>query len=264
MQAPLISSETSAPHVIPAPPAASDNGHNVAGHPPPASVADGMNEIARFLTLVVPWPAIDGDGYINLHYTQARAADGKVFWFGKPTKAVAEAVALVERLVRQPNVRDIYFCLSRQRATKLNQYGTVVAARSRDNAVALTSIWLDIDVKDPPKGYASLQEAVRGLQAFEATVGLPPPSALVFSGGGLHVYWSSTKVFTPDEWRPLAERLKNAALQHGLRCDAGCTTDRARILRVPGTFNWKNGEKRPVKLMRLGTPYDFDGKTYEF
>jgi DNA primase catalytic subunit len=95
------------------------------------------------------------------------------------------------------------------------------------------------------------------LTAFYRAVGLPEPSAVVFSGGGLHVYWTSKTALTPDEWRPLAEGLKNAALKHGLRCDAGCTTDRARILRVPDTFNWKTGIKRPVKLLRLGECYDF-------
>lgn len=213
-------------------------------------------DIARFLTAVVPWPSNDGDGYINIHYT-VESSTGKRAWRGKPTKNIAEAVVLVERLLRSPRVRDLYFCLSRQRAYKLDQFGKSAADRSKDNAVALQSIWLDIDVKDPPNGYASVGEAVAAFKAFYRAVGLPSPTAVVFSGGGLHVYWSSTRALTPDEWQPLALGLKNAALQHGLRCDAGCTTDRARLLRVPGTFNCKGGQKRPVKLLWLGASYDF-------
>jgi hypothetical protein len=36
------------------------------------------------------------------------------------------------------------------------------------------------------------------------------------------------------EWQPHANGLKDLAVKHGLRFDAGCTTDCARILRVPG------------------------------
>jgi hypothetical protein len=95
------------------------------------------------------------------------------------------------------------------------------------------------------------------LRTFYRAIAMPTPSAIVLSGGGLHVYWSSRRPLTPEEWRPLAEGLKNAALKHGLRFDAACTSDRARILRVPETLNWKNGQKRPVKLLWLGASYDF-------
>jgi hypothetical protein len=221
------------------------------------AVGGDGGDIARFLVEVASWPVKDGDGYINFDWTQVKAQTDTLFWRGKPTTTVAEAVALVERLLLLPHVRDIYFCLSRQRAYKRDHFGNIAAERSKKNAVALKAIWLDIDVKDPPKGYANVGEASAALKAFYHAVGLPPPSAVVFSGGGLHVYWSSNTALTPDEWRPLAERLKSAALKHGLRCDTACTIDRARILRVPDTFNWKGGLKRPVKLLWLGASYDF-------
>ena len=83
------------------------------------------------------------------------------------------------------------------------------------------------------------------------------PNAAVASGGGLHVYWISNTPLTPDQWHPLACALKNAALTNGLRCDAGCTVDSARVLRVPGTWNCKNGLQRPVKLLWIGQDFDF-------
>ena len=227
-----------------------------ARHPATRFAGAPLDDITRFFGHVAPWPT-DDEGYINVHWTQVAARSERPFWRGKPTNSVSEAVALVERLLRLSRVRDVYFCLSRQRAYKLDQFGKVVAHRSKDNAIALKSIWLDIDVKDPPKGYATAGEAAAALKSFYHAVGLPPPSAVVCSGGGLHVYWISQAPLTPDEWRPLAECLKNAAIRHGLRCDAGCTTDRARILRVPDTFNWKGGKKRPVKLLWLGECYEF-------
>ena len=41
----------------------------------------------------------------------------------------------------------------------------------------------------------------------------------------------------PGSVAPVRRALKNAVLEHGLRCDEGCTADAARILRVPGTWN---------------------------
>ena len=121
--------------------------------------------------------------------------------------------------------------------------------RHQKDAVALKAIWLDIDVKPPPKGYATLEEAQDALTAFVKAAGLPPPSAVVSSGGGLHVYWISDKPLTPDEWRPYAEGLKAAAINFGLRCDTQCTVNAAQVLRVPGTFNHKTVRSRAVKLL---------------
>ena len=45
--------------------------------------------------------------------------------------------------------------------------------------------------------------------------------------------------------------LKIAAIKHGLRCDAGVTSDCARILRVPNTFNYKTDPPKPVKIRWL-------------
>src|SRR5215831_6820429 len=131
-------------------------------------------------------------------------------WGGKAAKTVKEFMRLLDSVRAQENTRDIYFCLSLQSATRTNKRGRVAAARSQKNALALKALWLDIDVKDPPRGYANLVEALDALRAFRDSVKLPPPSALVFSGGGLHVYWCSDKPLTPAEWKPYAEGLKAA------------------------------------------------------
>jgi hypothetical protein len=138
--------------------------------------------------------------------------------------------------------------MSRQRHMKLDKQDQPFPLRSKQDAVALKAIWLDVDVKAPPKGYVSLEEAIDALEVFRKAASLPPPDALISSGGGLHVYWISERSLAVGEWQPYANALKACAIQHGLRCDAGVTVDAARILRVPGTFNYKNGVKRPVKV----------------
>jgi hypothetical protein len=215
------------------------------------------DEIAGFLDRVVAWPDTDdAAGYVNLHWTMLHD-DGKLIWTGKPCRCVDDFMQLTRWALTRPSTRDIYFCLSLQRCCRQNSKGKLAVMRSQQNAIVLKAIWLDIDVKEPPKGYATIQEALAALKEFYKAVGLPKPSALISSGGGLHVYWISKTALTPDEWRPLARGLKNAALKRGLRCDAGCTIDSARILRVPGTWNCKTEPRRPVQLLWLGEDYDF-------
>ena len=50
--------------------------------------------------------------------------------------------------------------------------------RSKDLALSLKAICLDLDVKDPPHGYATLPEALLAVPKFVHDAGLPPPSAL--------------------------------------------------------------------------------------
>ena len=60
---------------------------------------------------------------------------------------------------RPTQYKDIYFCLSSQAKVGKIINGKTYAARHKDDALALKAVWLDIDVKEPPKGYASLEEA---------------------------------------------------------------------------------------------------------
>lgn len=211
------------------------------------------DDVARFMARVVPWPeSPNAQGFVNLHWTfwDGDEAPDAPPWAGIPTKSVAEFMSALKWARAQANTRDVYFCLSLQSQTCRNKNGRVVASRSKSGAIALKAIWLDIDVKESPKGYATLTDALAALAEFCDLIGLPAPSATVRSGGGLHVYWISDKSLTLDEWKPYAEGLKAAAIKFGLKCDAGCTTNAAQVLRVPGTFNHKRQPKRLVVLER--------------
>jgi hypothetical protein len=224
-----------------------------------SGLTDPAKNAADFLTRVVPWPGGSAPSYVNLHWTMPNPRNAKeVIWSGKATTSVDEFLRLTKWALKNANIKDIYFCLSLQAHTGKNARGEPTVLRKKEQALALKAIWLDVDIKTPPKGYTSLDEAVIAVTEFVKVVGLPPPSALVMSGGGLHVYWINNKPLTPDEWRPYAEGLKSAAIQHGLRCDAGVTIDCARVLRVPDTFNYKTDPPKPVKLLGLRpTDYDF-------
>jgi hypothetical protein len=60
--------------------------------------------------------------------------------------------------------------------------------RKGENVQAARAFWLDLDVGEG-KVYATQEDAFAALCAFEAALGLPP-SLVVNSGRGLHVYWA--------------------------------------------------------------------------
>lgn len=129
--------------------------------------------------------------------------------------------------------------------------------RTQDNVDALKALYLDIDC-GAGKPYATQSEAINALRGFCRTYSLPRPT-LVDSGRGVHVYWTFTEPVDAQEWKPVASRLKALCAVHGLGIDPVVTTDEARILRVPGTKNFK-GEEGPldVQLIFSGDSTTFD------
>ena len=136
------------------------------------------------------------------------------------------------------------------------------ANRTKENVKALKAFWLDIDcgpdkaAPNPdtgrPDGYVDQQTGLRALRTFCTTVGLPSPT-LVNSGGGIHAYWPLTEAVSRREWEVVAERLKEVCRTHDFFVDDK-VFEVARILRVPGTFNFKEEEPRPVELRRVSEP----------
>ena len=226
--------------------------------PPDAKISDVTypeTKEAAFLRCVVPWPAPGGPGYINLHYKNPR----HLGMAGKPFTTLHDTLSYISWAQGHPSyVSDLYFCLSQQAENGGPSNGKLRAARSAENATSLKAIWIDLDgnKSDPGKGYPTKDAALDAFAKFITASQLPPPSAIVNSGGGFHIYWISDQPLTLDEWRPYANGLWALKQKHGLVADP-VTTDAARILRVPGTFNYKTQPPRPVKLRRLGQVYDF-------
>lgn len=78
----------------------------------------------------------------------------------------------------------------------------------------------------------------------------PAPSAIVDSGGGFHAYWllSEPLAVTPDT-SPALEASQKAWVHYA----GGDLTvhDLARVLRVPGSLNFKYSPPRPVSFVHL-------------
>ena len=129
------------------------------------------------------------------------------------------------------------------------------SSRMKHNVRALKAFWLDIDC-GPAKDYDTQQEGLAALRDFCKVVGLSKPT-LVNSGRGLHVYWPLTEEVTRAEWEAVSSRLKEVCATQGLRVDNSCF-EVARILRVPGTFNFKGDTPVPVTVMNVGKPVTYD------
>lgn len=210
----------------------------------------------EFMERVVAWPGPDGPGYVNAHWQAPEGKGGGMR--GRPFKELHEFMDFVQYAAAKPGTyKEIFYCLSTQKERGRQIHNRWTAHRHASKALLLKAIWIDVDV-GKEKDYPTLTDALTAVTVFLKDASLPAPSAIVLSGGGVHVYWISDKPLSVGQWRPYAEGLKAEVLRVKLCKDAGVITDCARVLRVPGTFNNKiAGNPRPVKVVHLGGSYDF-------
>jgi hypothetical protein len=156
-------------------------------------------------------------------------------------EAAATALSLAE------GGHDVYFALaSYKQGFHQNEKGKRVV-RVRENVQELKALWFDIDFKGE---YPDATAAVTALAKFCAVTTLPRPAALVGSGNGVHAYWPFDTYITLERWQRLADSLKEAAKALGLKADLVCTADACRVLRPPGTTNFKDPTNpKPVRLL---------------
>ena len=95
-------------------------------------------------------------------------------------------------------------------------------------------LWADLDAKM----IGSKQQALMSLVRADI-----PPSVVVDSGHGYHAYW---KLQDAVEWR--TAKMAMVGIAQALRGDH--VYDQARILRIPGTTNWKDPEN-PVQVRTI-------------
>lgn len=133
------------------------------------------------------------------------------------------------------------------------------ATREKKHVTGKKCFYFDMDCGEG-KPYQTKQEAFAAVKKFLTDSKFPAPSMIVDSGGGLHIYWVTNEVLIESEWSSMALGLKRLAATHALRHDAAICADSARILRVPGTFNWKDpANPRECKVIKnTGLTYDVD------
>lgn len=89
--------------------------------------------------------------------------------------------------------------------------------RKASNAAGAHAFWVDVDVGEQKaadgKGYASREDANLALAKFCQQAGLPMPTHIVASGGGVHAYWVQDAFVNRDVWTEYATKLRG----HGAR-----------------------------------------------
>ncbi len=138
----------------------------------------------------------------------------KHHWFkaGEPTPVPTGAVS-------------VYFCVHPMSRRK----------RSNKTVAAINCLYGDFDAKD-------YEDSKPAILAHLDTLPLSP-SVIIDSGGGYHCYWLLDEPFmlTTDDDRDQAAKLQRAWVTF-VGSDQG-TLDLARVLRVPGTVNYKTEYK---------------------
>ena len=165
-----------------------------------------------------------------------------------------EADAVTKDFVQQK--RNVFFALAKYQTD---------STRTKDNVKALKSFWLDIDCGEAkaepnattgiPDGYIDQPTAGEALREFCTLVGLPKP-IVVNSGRGLHVYWALTEEITREVWEPVAARLQQLCNTHKFYVD-NAVFEVARILRIPGTYNFKGDTPALVTVINEAPAVDF-------
>jgi len=141
---------------------------------------------------------------------------------------------------------NVYYAVSSFRDT---------TSRRQKNVLLTKALYLDIDC-GPDKPFPDWKAGLIGLRDFVAAHKLPKPT-IVASGNGLHIYWILDEALTPEEWQPLADRLKSIMPRDAsgrAMFDPAVPADGARVLRVPGTINPKGGNQVRVLLAAPDVP----------
>ena len=212
--------------------------------------------LEAFLNRALVWPDPHSDtGWINLHW---RLHNHKGITGGQAFKTPKDTLSFLywSQTKGKGKVADIYFCTSLQEQHgDLKPNGHYAALRSADNAVSSKLLFADIDK------YPSKLEGFAAVKTFCEASRSPFPTALVDSGRGIHAYWFLPVPLSPEEWLEYAHRLDGLMNEHGLKHD-NITTDVARILRPPETYNYKRMEEGipplPVVLKLLNGDVDLD------
>ena len=144
---------------------------------------------------------------------------------------------------------------------KFNVYftpGTYSGNRRRQaECLYVKSFFLDLDVEHGKNRYESKQAAVEDLQRFCQEIDWPMP-VLIDSGGGIHAYWILNEALPAEDWTLYAEKFKQLCVEKGMIIDEAVPADSARLMRVPGTMNYRYDPPTASTMLTEVYTYDFE------
>jgi hypothetical protein len=155
---------------------------------------------------------------------------------------IPHALSLAQAAVNADT--DVYFSLATVTGNAHETYGHTL--RNSANLVSYGALFAELDAGEG-KPFPDQDSAKSHLQSICAT-GLPKPTHIVSSGGGLHLYWKLDAPLAADEFATILPIWKATLQRFGLQFDAAALLP-TQILRVAGTFNFKHGQVRPVEFL---------------
>jgi energy-coupling factor transporter ATP-binding protein EcfA2 len=200
---------------------------------------------------------------------------------GRPRKTkwyATRELDAAERTIRQnADVADLYLSVATHSEPQETRGG-------EKTVLSIPGFWTDLDIGEFGHKPASLPNPSTEEEALSIVDGLPEPSMIMHSGGGLQGFWlfeNGPWILDTQEEKDKAKKaiqewgnlLEQQGKERGFHVDK--IADLARILRVPGSINHKQGGYRPVvvrwadkrnhskeKLIALGIP-DPERPSYE-
>jgi len=165
---------------------------------------------------------------------------------------VEPAIAAANRLAEQG---DVYVGagLRAQHLPPAQRGGT-------DEVIGIAALWLDVDVIDPAHQKINLFSSKEEAESFAKQVTPLLPSYIIDSGHGLQMWWLFDEpwMFADAEERrsaiDLSRKWSNTFRfqAHQQHLDIDAVHDLSRVMRIPGTFNYKDvargGERLPVVI----------------
>jgi len=161
--------------------------------------------------------------------------------------------------------RELYFGISTLKERFVTDAGGVTRTRVGANCLETRALVLDVDIdpsgllkgKEDKPCYKTQEEAIEGINRLCTAINFNTPY-IVSSGYGLHCYWPFEHAVSSEEWATLANRFKAACLfaEPLLVVDRSRVADRAGILRVPHSYNFRNAQepKQVMILHECGVP----------
>ena len=213
-------------------------------HPPEEPDSDKKIRMPQsFLEILYGNIAVD---WFNLWTKQDKRTHS--FQMQNRQEISAKALSLSENM-------DVYFSVG------LHSQKPPAGKRGASETVTvIPGLWMDVDIKD--SGHkkmglpSSIDEALDFLKCLDKL-----PSLIVNSGGGLHAYWLFEEphlIIDKDDREKchnISKNFQDSIITEGKKrgWDLDNTSDLARILRLPGTWNWKEDIPRPVYVLE---PYE--------
>lgn len=182
----------------------------------------------------------------------------KTQWFATSALDAAEKV-----IIKYADKADLYLSVGTHEEPQATRGG-------ESTIISIPGLWADLDIGEVGHKPASLPNPPDEQDALRIIDGLPDPSMLMHSGGGLQAFWifDNPWVFETKEQKAEAKKaiqewanlLEERGKELGFHVDK--VADLARILRVPGSINHKEGLKRPVQIRWVDKPaHDIDELT---